>query len=234
MKIWVVRVILLAVVVAIGVWVWKTFFPGPEQAIRRNLKQFAQAISFSSGEGNLTRVADSQKAVSLCASNIDISIEATGYPPQSITGSAELFQALMLARARLASLQVEFLDPNIRLAPNKDSAVVDLTARGRSPGERDIQVMELKFTLQKVGNQWLIRKIETVKTLSSFNRNAPFRTRAADRHLSSGRGQGEGDRRARVSGPHHAEADQRGRRSVQLHGEGQGDGDSGVRIRDLA
>ena len=167
MKAWVVRLTLLAIVVVIGIWAWKAFFPGPEKAIRRNLTQFAQAISFSSNEGNLTRVADSQNAVSLCTSNIEISVEATGYPPQSVNGPAELFQALMLARTRLPSLQVEFLDPNISLAPNKESAVVDLTARGRSPGERDIQVMELKFTLQKVGGHWLIRKIETVKTLSS-------------------------------------------------------------------
>ena len=167
MKGWVVRAVLLAVGVLIGIWAWKALFPGPEKAIRRNLTQFAHAISFGSNEGNLTRVSSSQKAVSLCTSNVEISVEATGYPPQSLNGSAELFQALMLARTRLASLQVEFLDPNISLAPNKQSAVVDLTARGRSPGERDMQVMELKFTLQKVGGHWLIRKIETVKTLSS-------------------------------------------------------------------
>ena len=165
MKVWGVRLGLLAIVPAIGIWAWNAFFPGPEKAIRRNLTQFARAITFSSGEGNLTRVADSQKAVSLCTSNIEISVEAPGYPPQSVNGSAELFQALMLARTRLSSLQVEFLDPNISLAPNKESAVVDLTARGRSPGEREMQVMELNFTMRKVGSQWLIRKIETVKTL---------------------------------------------------------------------
>src|SRR5262245_51853678 len=104
MKRWVVRLVLVAVVVALGICAWNTFFPGPEKAIQRNLSQFAEAISFSSNEGNLTRVADSQKAVSLCTTNVEISVEASGYPPQSLNGSAELFQALMLARTRLASL----------------------------------------------------------------------------------------------------------------------------------
>lgn len=170
MKRWVVRLLLVAVVVALGIWAWKVFFPGPEKAIQRNLTQFAEAISFSSNEGNLTRVADAQKAVSLCTTNIEISVQVLGYPPQSLAGSAELFQALMLARTRLASLQVSFLDLNISVAPTKDSAVVDLTARGRSAAERDMQVLELKVTMQKVGSQWLIRKIETVKTLSASGR----------------------------------------------------------------
>jgi hypothetical protein len=166
MKRWVVRLLLAAVIVALGIWGWKVFFPGPEKAIHRNLVQFAEAISFASGEGNISRVADAQKAVSLCATNIEISVQVLGYPPQNLTGTAELFQALMLARTRLASLQVTFLDINISVEPNKESAVVDLTARGRSAAERDMQVMELKFTMRKVGGKWLIQKIETVKTLS--------------------------------------------------------------------
>src|SRR5215468_8140551 len=113
MKRWVVRLLLVAIVVALGIWGWKTFFPGPEKAIQRNLTEFAQVISFSSKEGNLSRVANSQKAVSLCTTNIEISVEASGYPPQSFSGSAELFQALMLARTRLANLEVTFLDLNI-------------------------------------------------------------------------------------------------------------------------
>ena len=173
MKRWFLRAVLVAIVVALGIWVWKVFLPGPEKAIQRNLTQFAEAISFSSNEGNLTRVADSQNAVSLCTTNIEISVEVPGYPPQSLTGSAELFQALMLARTRLASLQVTFLDLNISVAPNKESAVVDLTARGRSAADRDMQVMELKFTMRKVGGKWLIRKIETVKTLSSLGLAPP-------------------------------------------------------------
>jgi len=167
MKRWVVRIGLAAVVIALAIWGWRTFFPGPEKAIQRNLTEFAQVIPFTSNEGNLSRAANSQTAVSLCTTNIEISVEASGYPPQSFSGRAELFQALMLARSRLASLQVTFLDVNISLAPNKESAVVDLTARGRSASERDTQVMELKFTMRKVGSQWLIRKIETVKTLSN-------------------------------------------------------------------
>jgi hypothetical protein len=163
---WLLRLLLAALLIAAGVWAWQAFFPGPEKAIRRNLKDFAQAVSFSGNEGPLTKVSKSQTAAAFCTTNIEISFEASGYPPQSLSGTAELFQALMLVRSRLSAFQVEFLDVVISLAPNKESAVADLTARGRSPGERDIQVMELKFTLRKIKGQWLIRKIETVKTLS--------------------------------------------------------------------
>jgi hypothetical protein len=169
-------------VVALCIWGLKVFFPGPEKAIQKNLTKFAEAVSFDSNEGNLMRVADSQTAVSLCTTNIEISLELSGYPPQSLSGRAELSQGLMLARTRLASLQVTFLDINISVAPSKESAEVDLTARGRSAAERDNQVMELKFTMRRVGGKWLIRKIETVKTLSHrVNRTDAAKTMANGR-----------------------------------------------------
>jgi hypothetical protein len=45
------------------------------------------------------------------------------------------------------------------------SAVANLTGRGKIPGEKDFLVQELKFTLKKVESDWLISRIETVKTL---------------------------------------------------------------------
>ena len=74
---------------------------------------------------------------------------------------------MMYARTQLlSSLSLEFLDPVITISPNKQTAFVNLTVRGKVPNDRDMLVQECKFTLKKVGRSWLIRKVETVKTLS--------------------------------------------------------------------
>jgi hypothetical protein len=40
-------------------------------------------------------------------------------------------------------------------------------------GEKDAIVQEMKFTFQKMGGQWLISRVETVRTLSILNFERP-------------------------------------------------------------
>jgi hypothetical protein len=60
---------------------------------------------------------------------------------------------------------VEFVDVNIEISPDKKSATVNLTAKARVPGEKDWVPQELKFLLQKIEGDWLISRVETVRTL---------------------------------------------------------------------
>jgi hypothetical protein len=65
----------------------------------------------------------------------------------------------------LGSLKVDFPDINIVLGPDGQSAEVDLTAVGKVSSEPDPEVCELKFLLTRTGGDWMIRRVETVKTL---------------------------------------------------------------------
>ena len=51
------RFVLLAALMALGVWLWFVLFPSPEKIIRQRLTELARTASFSSGEGNLARLA---------------------------------------------------------------------------------------------------------------------------------------------------------------------------------
>jgi len=166
----------LALIIGLGIWGWMVFFPGPEKAIRRNLQDLARSVSFAPNEGPLAKVSNSQRAVSFCASNVEVVVDVPNYPQQSLASRDELFQAIMMARAHLSALKVEFLDINVTLTPGKESAVANLTARARIPGDREFQVQELKFSFKKVGSKWLIRKIETVKTLSQSHESRSIGT----------------------------------------------------------
>ena len=43
---------------------------------------------------------------------------------------------------------------------------MELTLRAESAGDQYLVVQEMKFTLRKVDGEWLILRVETVKTLN--------------------------------------------------------------------
>jgi len=167
------RPVALAVLVLLAAAGWKLFFPHPEKVIRRRLTELAKLASFGPKEGQLAKAVNAQKAADYFTEDAEIVVDLTGYGSMKINGRNDLFQALLAARTQLSMVEVQFLDMNVVLDPNKQGAVVDLTAKGRVPGDRDIQVMELKVSLKLVDRKWLIRRVETVKTLSRYHPGPP-------------------------------------------------------------
>jgi hypothetical protein len=161
--------ILLAVAIGLGFWTWHILFPGPAQIIRRTLIELAQLASFSSNEAPLAKAINSQKMVGFCTPDVEISIDTGGRGQQTIKGREDLGRAALAARSAISGLTVEFLDVNITIGPDKQSATVDLTAKGRIAGESDLIVQELKIFFKKIGGSWLISRIETVKALSQVS-----------------------------------------------------------------
>lgn len=166
MRQWGGRLIAAAVLIVLAIWAWTWFFPSPEKAVRKRLAETARVASFPPNESPVAKFQNTQKLLSFCTDDVEIAIDAYGQRI-TCTGKDELSQAVMYARSQLlGSLSLEFLDPVITLSPNKQTAFVNLTVRGKVPGDRDMLVQECKFTFKKVGRSWLIRKVETVKTLS--------------------------------------------------------------------
>jgi hypothetical protein len=160
------RIILLAALVALGVWLWFVLFPSPEKIIRQRLTKLARTASFSSDEGNLARLAAAQSVAGFFATNVEINLDVPGRLQHRLVGREEIQQAALGARSTLSGMSVHFPDINVTVAPDKQSAVADLTVEASIAGERDTIVQEMKVTLQKTDDGWLITRIETVRTLS--------------------------------------------------------------------
>ena len=165
MRQWGIRIVLLTLAGALGIWAWNVFFPGPEKVIRRELTELARLATYNSKTGDVDKMLNAKKMANLCTADIELSVDASGYR-QQLTGRDELLSVLTLVRSQLGEMIVQFYDMDVSLAPNHEMAVVDLTLRGRIPTDKELIVQECKFTMKKVGRTWLIRKIETVKTLS--------------------------------------------------------------------
>lgn len=158
--------LLAAALLALAFWLGSVLFPGPEKIIRKRLAALAADASFAGNEGPMVRAAKIARLLGLFSLDAEITFDAPGRGVHTLRGREDIRQAALAAQSTLSSLKLEFLDVNVTLAPDKQSAVTDLTARGRVGGDPNAFVQEMKFTFQKIDGKWLIVRVETVKTLS--------------------------------------------------------------------
>ena len=159
------KVLFVCALLAAGVWGWRVLFPNPERVIRRQLAELAKAASIAPNEGELARVVNSQKLAGFFTPEVEITIDIPDHSLQTINGRDEVMKLAMSAHSSLSNVKVEFVDVNVSVEPTKDAATAHLTAKANVPGDNVPQVQELKATFQKVGREWLINHVETVRTL---------------------------------------------------------------------
>jgi len=157
------RLVLLAALVAAGVWIWAALFPSPEKIIHKRLAQVAAEASFNSGENPLVIAARSEHLASRFSTNAEINLNAPGFERLEFSGRAEITQAAAGARLHLSGLKVEFPDASVTVGPDKQSAVADVAVKVQAAGEKDFVVQEVKFNFQKIGGDWLITRVESVR-----------------------------------------------------------------------
>jgi len=162
------RVIGAAALIGLGVWGWFLLFPGPEKIIRSRLQAVAGGISFEPKDGMVARGYGVQKAASYFTADVEMNLDVRGYPPVNLTGRDEILQQAMGAARFLRGLKVEFLDINVTLGPDRQTATANLTGKITLAGDSEFNVQEFNFFLKKVEGQWLIYRVETVKTLAQL------------------------------------------------------------------
>jgi hypothetical protein len=157
------RLLLVAVVFAAGVWVWRALHPSPEKAIRKQFAELADCVSFTEDDGNFAHLAAADKIGGFFAPEVVIVLDvARG--PEAIHGRDEIRDAVNASRRLFGSMDVEFSGFNVLLAEGNKSAQVGVTARAVIP-EQDVMVHELKCLLKETNGNWVITRIETVKVL---------------------------------------------------------------------
>jgi hypothetical protein len=169
----VLRVVLLAALAALGIWLWTVLFPGPEKIIRRRLVELARTASATPDESNLARLAAARQVVGYFANNVEMKVDSPRFGPRSSMDREEMMQLAVYARSRAGGLTVAFPDITVTVARGSQAAVANVTVEVKAGAEPDSFMQEMKFTLRKIDGQWLITRVETVPTLS---RASPGRT----------------------------------------------------------
>jgi hypothetical protein len=164
-KEWSIRIILVAVLAALGVWAWHVFFPSPEKVIRKQLGELAKAASTSSRESLLAKAWNASTLAEYFTVDVEITLEVPGMQ-HTINGRDELVQAVAGARTEARGLTVTFPDIKVVVAPDGQSAVVNLTAQGEVSAPKELYIAELKLRMIRIKRDWRIQQVETVRTLS--------------------------------------------------------------------
>jgi hypothetical protein len=163
MKRWLTLALLAIALLAMGLWVWRVFFPDPERAVRKRLVEVAELASFGANEGAAAKLINSQKLASFFANDVIIRVTIPNYE-QTFSGRDELARRAFMVR-QFGSLNVRLFDIVVTVAPDGHSAVANLTVRAKTSMDSDLIVQELKVALKKDGLDWLVTRAETVKTL---------------------------------------------------------------------
>ena len=163
----VVQIVLVLAIVGLAIWGWTAAHPSPESVVRSRLNNLAKTMSFKANSGILSKAYNAEKASEFFTQDIEVDINLAGFEPLAMHGRDEVVQYVMYARAHVKELKIEFLDMNVTIAPDGQTAKVNLTGKAVVPGDRDISAQEFNFKLKKVDGKWLIYQVETVRTLSS-------------------------------------------------------------------
>lgn len=159
------RVILLAAIAALGFWLWTVLFPSPEKAVLKKVSALAATATFSVDASNLTRAGKASSVVGLFASDTEIVLDIAGVVTRTLSGRDEIREVALGGFVNLPSLQVKFLDATAKISADKKAATVSCTAELKAGNQKDFGVQELRFRFKKIENDWLITRLETVKTL---------------------------------------------------------------------
>ncbi len=159
--------VLLIVAGVLAYYGYQKFFPGEEKRVRLLLTDLAKVTSFSANESLLTRLASANKLPDFFSADVEINVQVPGEGSLAIQGRDEIVRIAGVYRSNFNAAHVEFLDINVALDAEKQSATAELTAKITQVSQRDFGVQELKILLKKINGGWRITRVDTVRTLGS-------------------------------------------------------------------
>lgn len=165
MKSWIRRVVLLAVVAGLALLAWRWLHPDDESLIRTRLSRLAGDVSFARGEGSFAKLSYADKVVGHFTREVEITLGGQVPELAGIHGRDQLRELALGARAQAQQVKVQFLDVKPAVDPGGLEATAVLTVLADVNGEKNAVAQELEMTLSKTTGEWLIRRVEAVKTL---------------------------------------------------------------------
>jgi ketosteroid isomerase-like protein len=161
------RVILALALIGLGAWLWWTFFPGAERAIRAQVAALAQTLSFKPSDGDLPKGIKAMKLLDFFTADVVIQLKPKGFEPLDLDGREAIRESEPLLYFKgPRGLEVEFLDVKLTLGPDRQTAIAHLTCQTTIAGEADYYVQELQLMFKTVDGAWLIYRVETVPTFN--------------------------------------------------------------------
>jgi hypothetical protein len=163
------RVIVWGVLVALalGGFLWLQIDPtGREiRRIQRRLTQLAETASFHEGDPPLKKFGYPGSISKYFTDPTELDVSAGERNVNGTLTRSQLEEGAAALRATAPGLKIEFLDIAVELETPPTRATAHLTAKIHFLREPDYAIQEFRLTLAKVETDWLVERIETVRTM---------------------------------------------------------------------
>jgi hypothetical protein len=151
---------------SLATWLWFHFHPNPKEVIRKQLNSLTRVATVRPEDSQLVRLADAQKLPEFFSPNARIILNSPDFPQGTIEGREEISDTAAALKSHIDSLKIEFVDIDIIVASDKQTAQANLTAKITFPGDEGFSAQELKFLLRLINGKWIVTQAETVKAFN--------------------------------------------------------------------
>jgi len=162
-RVW--KVIAIAGLLGIAIWLFRVLFPGDEKLIRKLLAEAAEAAAVKPNENPIFKLAGANKFVAYFSPDAVLKVDVPGVDIRSLSGRDDLLQAITGARATLQEARFALHQVHVKVDSDGQSAGAQFVATAYINGGADPIVQELKLQFRKIDGRWQIVRAETVKTL---------------------------------------------------------------------
>jgi hypothetical protein len=156
--------VVFAGIVCVAVVAWHRWSSGEEREIRRRLDSLIDEV-------NASALADGRAARAVTIASYfteDVLVDlGRGFAP--ISGRVMLTEIISRLQPRTAAFKVNLEDVGARVAPDRESAEVSLTAellwRGTTSRDQTLDAREFALDMRKDAGEWRISRVTAVDTL---------------------------------------------------------------------
>jgi hypothetical protein len=133
--------------------------------VLKKVASLAANANIKASDGTITRASKATSLVDEFANDAEVIFDVPDAEARTLSGRDEIREAAMGGFANVPWLNVQFDNARAHIGPDKQTAEVTCTARATVGDSKDFGIQELRFELRKIDRDWLITKVETVKTL---------------------------------------------------------------------
>src|SRR5208282_366925 len=94
------RIVMVAALAGLGVWLWMVLCPSPEKVIRRRFADLARTVSISAGAGDLARLSAARSLAGFFSTNVEMNLDLPRFGQISSMDREEITQLAMAASSR--------------------------------------------------------------------------------------------------------------------------------------
>ncbi|HAM71493.1 MAG TPA: hypothetical protein DCM86_07615 [Verrucomicrobiales bacterium] len=158
------KLLLGALLLTLGLALWRLWPVSPREQVQLQLQTLASLWNYGPGESPIHKKQALARMKSLLSPDIVVEINLQHHAPHQLQGRHGLMEGIEAIRFSVEELHIELFDYKIEILPDGTHANVSMAMEAKIGPEKQEEFQELKSTLERSPDGWVITRVQTVKT----------------------------------------------------------------------